>query len=423
MNKKQVIKDFFVYSAGNYISQAAGFFSGFLLRAFLEPYYMGIWQALNIVTSYASYINLGTAKSAEREIAYFKGKGNDAKVEALKNTGFTFSILTVFIISASCIGFALYDRANLDKYIFWGFIVIGIMVVLERIESYIVTVFRSKQLFFYESVNKGIIALVNLALIILIVRAFKLPGLYIMNILITCISITILLVLSKERFKLQIDQDILKHLIKVGIPLALLGFVFVNLINMDKLIILKMLGAEKLGIYSIATMSANVIYGLSTIGGIILYPRYQQIYAKNDSKNDIYVVIQKVIKLAWFPLLLLAGCVIIVFPYLIVTFIPKYTAGIPAMKILICGMYFLSLSLFYDNFLVTINKQAISILVCLAAIGVNIACSLFFIKMGWGIKGVALGTSISYLAHFIIVSIVSFYLRMSKHDKNKGKAF
>jgi O-antigen/teichoic acid export membrane protein len=73
MNKREVFKDLAIYSAGNYISQGLGMISGFLLRMFLEPYHMGIWQGLNIIKSYSNYTNLGVSKAAAREIAYFRG--------------------------------------------------------------------------------------------------------------------------------------------------------------------------------------------------------------------------------------------------------------------------------------------------------------------------------------------------------------
>ena len=66
MDKKRILKDLFIYSSGNYISQALGMLGGFLLRVFLTPYYMGIWQGLNIIKTYASYTNLGVSRSALR---------------------------------------------------------------------------------------------------------------------------------------------------------------------------------------------------------------------------------------------------------------------------------------------------------------------------------------------------------------------
>ena len=148
MNKREIFKDYIIYSAGNYISQGLGMISGFLLRVFLEPHAMGIWQGLSVIKSYTSYTNLGVSKSAAREIAYFRGKGDETRSEVLKNTGFTFSIIMVSLVGIGCILFALFKRNTLDEYIFWGLIAMGGVVILERIESYIVTILRSKKKFF-----------------------------------------------------------------------------------------------------------------------------------------------------------------------------------------------------------------------------------------------------------------------------------
>ncbi|MGB2599474.1 MAG: hypothetical protein WBC99_03430, partial [Candidatus Omnitrophota bacterium] len=244
MDKKRILKDLFIYSSGNYISQALGMLGGFLLRVFLTPYYMGIWQGLNIIKTYASYTNLGVSRSAAREIAYFRGKKDEAKSELLKNVGFTFSVMMISLLGAGCIAFALIRRTHINNYLFWGMIAIGVIVVLERLESYIVTILRAKKKFFAESLVKVINSLVNLALILVIVRNFKLFGLYAAHILVFALSIAMLVSISRESFKLAMDGKELKHLVKIGVPLVLLGVMFVNLTNVDRIVILRMLGAR-----------------------------------------------------------------------------------------------------------------------------------------------------------------------------------
>jgi len=407
MNKREIFKDYITYSAGNYISQALGMISGFLLRAFLEPYAMGIWQGLSVIKSYTSYTNLGVSKSAAREIAYFRGKGDDSRSEVLKNTGFTFSIIMVSLAGIGCISFALFKRSTLDEYAFWGLIVMGGVVILERIESYIVTILRSKKKFFPESLGKTINAILNIVLVVLIVRNYKLFGLYATTLIIMTFSILILILLSKERFLLAIERNELKHLIKIGIPLVFLGFMYVNLMNIDRIVIIKLLGAEMLGLYSVAIMMGNLVYNISTMASVVLYPRFQEKYAKRDDKRDVYIMMRKIIKFLWFPLIVVLIGGIIFFPYLIKMFIPKYVEGITSMRILLCGIYFFSLAIFCSHYLITIGKQVLSLFICIGAVIINLILSILFIKLGFSIEGVALATSISYFLYFILLFIMA----------------
>jgi len=409
MDKKHIFKDFFIYSAGNYISQALGIASGFLLRAFLTPYSMGIWQGLNVIKSYASYTNLGVSRSAAREIAYFRGKKDEARGEILKNVGYSFSLLMSALVGAGCIVFALIRKPYINNYIFWGLISIGIIVILERLESYIVTILRSKKKFFAESVGKVCSSILNLALIIFVVRHFKLFGLYASHIMIFSCTIPLLISLSREHFRFVIRKKELKHLVKIGIPLVLMGFMFVSLTNIDRIVILKMIGAEKLGLYSIAIMMGNAVSNIANMISIVIYPRFQEIYGRSGSKTEVYTVMIKILKSLWFPLIVLVAGAVIFAPYLIKIFIPKYIGGIKAMKIFLCGIYFLSMAKFCNNFLVTVNKQVLSLIICITALLVNLILNINFINMGFDIEGVAAATGISYILYFILMFGTSVY--------------
>jgi O-antigen/teichoic acid export membrane protein len=415
MDKKQVIKDFFVYSIGNYVSQIFGMVSGFLLRVFLEPYYMGIWQGFDIITSYTSYTNLGVSRSAARDIPYYIGKGDHEKAETLKNVGFTFSLFTIAVVAAGCIVFALWEKKRLPDYVFWGFITVGIVITLERAESYIVGILRAKKQFFFESVGRGLTALVNIILIVLLVSRFKLFGLYAGNIIVFVFSISIFLMLSRERYRLSIDKKELKQLIKIGIPLVILGFMSINLTNIDRIIILKMLGPEKLGLYSVPLMAGNLVYNISNMASIVLYPRFQELYGKSDKKKDVYELMAKVTKRLLLPFLVLIIGAMIFMPFVIKFFMPKYIPAINAMQIFLVGKFFFSLSLFSSNFLVTINKQILNVYICAVTILLNAALAVLFIAMGYGIEGVALATSISFTAYSALLFIASKYV--IKHEK------
>jgi O-antigen/teichoic acid export membrane protein len=315
-------------------------------------------------------------------------------------------VITVSVVGIGCILFALFKRNTLDIYVFWGLIAMGVIIVAVRMESYIVTILRAKKVFFPESLGKVINAVLYIGLIYLVVKNFKLYGLYAVNTAVILCSILILIFLSKEHFRFSLKKEELKHLIKVGIPLVLLGFMFVNLTNIDRIVVVKMLGAEKLGYYSVSIMMGNIIYNVSNMASVVLYPRFQEIYGKNDDKREVYRVMQKIIKLIWFPLIILVLCGIVFLPYLVEILIPKYIAGITSMKILLCGIYFLSLSVFYRNYLVTINKQLVSLFMCIGAVIINLILNILFIKMGLSIEGVALATSISYFIYFLSLYIM-----------------
>jgi len=421
LDKKQIFKDFFIYSGGNYVSQGLGMVSGFLLRALIGPYYMGIWQGLNIIKSYASYGNFGVSKAAAREIAYFRGKNDESKADNLKDVSFTFSMMMVTLVALGCIAYALIQKNKLDGFVFWGLIAMGGIVVLERVESYIVTILRAKKNFVPESLTKVINGVLQISLFLLLVKNFQLKGLYWSTIIVFSISIVVLIMMSKEFLKFKFNKHELFRLIKIGIPLVLLGFMFTNLTNIDRIVILKMLGAEELGLYSIALMMGNIIYNLSNMAGVVLYPRFQEIYGRTDDKKEVFRTMIKVIKFVSIPTIALVAGGIFVFPFAIKWLLPKYTSGIGAMQILLVGNIFLALSIFCSHFLVTINKQMVSLMVSVATIMLNLVLNIVFVKMGMGIKGVALATSISYFSYFCMLFAASVVVHKRIEEPVKGE--
>ena len=161
----------------------------------------------------------------------------------------------------------------------------------------------------------------------------------------------------------------------------------------------------------IAIMMGNAVFNIANMAGIVLYPRFQEIYGRNDSKEEVFVLMTKVLKVLWAPLIVLVAAGIVFAQYLIRAFTPKYIAGITAMKIFICGMYFLALSKSFNHFLITINKQMLVLYICVATVLINLTLNIVFVKMGFGIKGVAIATSISYFIYFLSLFTLSLMVR------------
>jgi Na+-driven multidrug efflux pump len=84
-----------------------------------------------------------------------------------------------------------------------------------------------------------------------------------------------------------------------------------------------------------------------------------------------------------------------------------YVPGITAMKISLISPVFLAIANSYTNFLNTINKQFYVLLIQGAAIIINILLNIILIKMGLGIKGVAVATAFTYFFYCLMVKLTS----------------
>jgi O-antigen/teichoic acid export membrane protein len=83
--------------------------------------------------------------------------------------------------------------------------------------------------------------------------------------------------------------------------------------------------------------------------------------------------------------------------------LPQFKEGLDVMKILVLGYFFMAVNQMSSALLFTIDKQRLLIPLYGIMVAVCIGLNYLFIKMGLGIIGVALGTSISYFLFFLIV--------------------
>jgi len=86
-------------------------------------------------------------------------------------------------------------------------------------------------------------------------------------------------------------------------------------------------------------------------------------------------------------------------PLLVRHILPDYLPGLDALRIVLAGVFFLSLASGASQFLITINKQAKIIPFVVSGAVLTALLNYVFIKLGWGITGVALGSAIAYFLY------------------------
>jgi len=227
-----------------------------------------------------------------------------------------------------------------------------------------------------------------------------LRGIYFATLLATVVSWFYIAVNTNYLFKFRLEAAKLAELIKVGLPILLVGIAYTFLISVDKIIIVKILGARELGFYSIAILAFTYANTFPKLFGIVIFPSMQEAFGETDSKVHImgYVKEPALIMSYIFPALLAAAYFGI--PVMVYYVLPKYAMGVVSMKILLSGCFFISLAPLAQNFAISVNKQAILIPLTASAVFFGLGLDWWMLKSGYGINGVALGTSVAYFVYF-----------------------
>jgi len=415
--KDRIFKDASFYSVSAYISVIFGTLKGFFLRAILGPATYGLFSTYQVILSYAQNSHLGLLSAIEREIPYFIGKREIEKVENIKNTSFTVihSFLLLLITIIFLLTFILVKKSSI---FIKGFKIVLLIIFFQQVYFYYICLLRSEKKFNILSKTTIIIAIFSAVLSVFLGLKYKLTGVLVSLIISYLAAIVYINIKSSYKIKLKIDRGLLSQLFRIGFVLLIIGLEYMTLINIDKITIIIFLGKTSLGYYSIAFMiSSLIMYFPNAIAGV-MFPNFLAKYGENDNIQDLkrYMVQPTLIFAFLMPILI--GCTYIVIEPLIKLTLNKYIPGIASAKILILGSFFLAVAYMAGHLLVVLKKFNKYMEIQLYVVIITILLNIFFVKLGWGIEGVAYATSIGF---FLYATSIIYYA--FKQYSNKIREF
>jgi len=404
---KTILRDAGRFTASGYISSIANFLSAVAVRRILSPFFMGIYAELSVIFEYAKYNHFGILDSLDRQIPYYNGRGESERTEEVKNIGISFSLLTSTAVALFLILFSYLFRNRLSPSLFIGLKVIAIMVVVQSMSTFYVTLVRTHHLFVPLSKYLVLIALFDIFFKIILGLKFGVIGILWATVFTLITGMVYLFRTAKLRFRLtlRMPKKIVAALLKIGFPLLLAGFTFMALRSVDRIMIIALLTKEDLGYYSIAIMMFSFVFQLPNLMYTVLFPRFYEAFgsAKSDLSRIRGYVEKPTLAFAYlFPVLI--GIAVIILPVFVRYVLPKYVQGITPAVILLFGTVCISFTNMSGYLLVALKKQGMLVLIGALCVLTSAFLNLIFVKiLNLGIVGIALGTAITYFLYSIFL--------------------
>lgn len=404
--RKEIFKDAGIYTLGSYAAQALDVVNSILLRRFLGPSSMGMWAFLQVVLSYAKHASLGITAATGRDVPYYLGKGEATKVEEVKNLVFTFTFFTALLTGVGVLLFAWIKRREYPTPLVVGLCVTGFLIVLQRLYNLFVVLLRAHKEFTFASVLNFLSSLFTIFFTLLLTWRFQLYGFLVGTVLGYVALLILILIKTKYRFSFYFSYKPFVSLLSLGLAVLISDVLRAFLMSIDRILITKYLGFEALGFYSVALMASNYLYALPNMLGIIFFPHFQEVYAKQDKAKDLECYLrQPTLCLAYlFPCFI--GLVWILSSWLVPWMLPEYASGVPALRYLSLGSFFLALTHPFSLFIITVRKHWHLVPLQVAVIALGFSLTRIFIQRGWGIDGVALGGVVIAGFYFVALSAV-----------------
>jgi len=407
-DRKLVIQESLLMTGASYGAYFLRFFSGLLLRSLLGPSFYGYYSILMIVEGYSVYADAGLLRGLEKRLPGLLSTGTPSDVRTITHVALTFICITstVVVFLGLCATFILQMSEPLKQ----GLRVLCPIILLKQIADFLLTVARCRKDFPWLAKTSILSSAVGLLAVLLLTHFFGFLG-SVVSISFPLVTIVLMLA-PRARFSwgFALDLGQAKNLMAAGLPLLFVGFMFLTMLTVDRLMIKQFLGVTSVGHYSIGVMFFNLLFFIPRQVSVVMFPRFLQRYALTGQVESLksYLLDPTSMLSVLMPVFL--GGTYILAPVLIELILPAYSPGIPAMKWLLPGLFCASLTHMPTQLLITLGKERRIIRTQVFCIACSIGFNYFLIKSGHGVVGVALGTSLAYMVYAVMLLFYSLRL-------------
>ena len=325
--KKQIA----IFSIANLLGALISMLASLWVANLAGPNLMGTYNFLQLLVTYAPLLGLGVFNGLNRELPFSIGQGNHEEAELL-------AAVSLYVCYSICLvaGIGMLLVACRAWYIdnslwYWGLVVFAAVIPLTLYRIYLEVTLRTSHDFNWLSIVKLITAIASLALVPLMYMD-SWGGLLGRAALMALLGVGFLWIKRPFRVYPVWDTSIFRQLFSVGLPIFIVGYLYLLLISMDRIIITSELKLNALGLYTPALLILQGMTILPSSVAQVIYPRAAERYGREGTIKillpalfmplPIMLVIQlPFVLLGWFYI-----------DELIMRIMPRFEAGIEVAR-------------------------------------------------------------------------------------------
>jgi O-antigen/teichoic acid export membrane protein len=330
-------KILFLFAGSSILWQITYIGCEFAVLRFVDPELIGIWQLVLLIQSYSAISKLGIINAMNREFPFFLGQKNEEKANDIHQTTFAFVLLNGLVLSLFFIGLAFYFQPKGTNWIF-AFGAMGVIIFFEFVSNYFEATLRGVNKFL--KVSRFQIILIPIAITSLFFPwKYDFVGLCIRASIVSGAKFIILFFIVNKYLSIPKFQfPTFKHLFNIGWRLWIWNYLKNFSKSFPRLILATFSGTTLLGFYAPINWINMVFTSLSSNISSYIYPNLSYSLAEKESAIGSQALqVAKYTLLIFLPMTIIG---VILIPYLIPIFLPKYAIAIPAMQIsLVAGLF------------------------------------------------------------------------------------
>lgn len=333
VRSRQTIRAIIALFSSNIVSTVLSAIGGLLVARFLGPEETGPFRAFTIPLTYLMFLHLGINDALWLKIPYYVGKNMSERVDAIASAAGAFMFFLSGVVSFGFLCCATYSLLEQNFLGFFGWLSQAFFSWEVFYGSYLISTYRTLNHFVTIARIQMVQAITTFGMV------FLLPFLRFYG-LCARVALPSLLVdwLYHQNRPLKVsyrfDTNALKELIKIGFPFSVWGGIYTSAWTAtESALILSLAGVPELGLFSVAYAMRSGLNTLPMAMWQVIEPRAVTNLAKDGSVHNANErIVWVTVGLTSF-MVLVASVTSMVLADLVPILIPKYTAGIPVMKV------------------------------------------------------------------------------------------
>lgn len=392
-----VKKEHVIYTGGQFFSVGVTFLFNLLVAKLLGKEQMGIWQLANLISVYGIVLTLGVPYGMSQEIPILLGRGAGRRLVS-EVMGTTLTLL-MGLVSVLLLAGLLFLSLEPDAALVLG---LGLVLLAARLlNAFSIMLIRSHQEFLRLGLHQAISALL---LCLGALWVWRTPDLNTV-LVVVCLSLVLCGVLASHHLRFSpYSSPVAARLVKVGMPIMMIGIIYNLLATVDRVLIAGLLGTRELGLYSPVISMLGAITVFPGLVSNVMYPRMGHAFGQTGSHLTLVPMVRQVIRLNYAITLPLSAVIGLLFYFVIVPgFLPEYEECLVPLAIALMTALFMPLGLGLGDFLVVVGRQRAYLVNMVIGMVVNCCASYLFVaKMELGLAGIALGSVVGMAAYAIL---------------------
>ncbi len=406
------------YASSRYFRQISGILIAVLRPKLLGPSFYGLWTLFKIIPRYSRFIGLGARDALRFFLPYHRKQGDTARVQTITNSVFAATGVLHGLVAVALLLLCL--RHGLSPEAKFGLVCMALYLPLAFYVKHVTTVLRGEAEFTKIAGYNYFESIIVFVITIPLLYWFRIYGVF-LAVLLTRLTVAARMFLKEGlRARLRFQWKPFADMVRKGFPIMMSDFCIELITTSDRLIITILLGQTALGYYGIAVMVLAILIQLPGTAREIMEPQVMQDMDDRTTASFVDDYLLKPLVNTAYLIPFLIGPVCIGMPVAIPLVLPQYLQGIVPTQVIALGVFFLALA-FVPRPIIVANAWQGQIarylpLVLLTNIGISVGA----VKAGYGILGVAMGSSISFALLFLMLFLfISCKLNVSSSNWNR----